>query len=398
MKIPFVDLRAMHEEVRPEIEAAFKDVFDHSSFVGGSYVDTFEKDFASFCGVSQAVACASGTDAVKLALMAAGVCAGDAVITASHTFIATVEAITLIGAHPIFIEIDSDTYHLSTAALERFLQEECRLGPDGHWVDGNSGLPVTAVLPVHLYGLMADMKPILELAEKYNLKVVEDCAQAHGASYVLDGKTMKAGSLGEAGAFSFYPAKNLGAMGEGGAVTTQDEQAAQRMRLWRDHGSSQKYIHISPDGWNGRLDALQCAILNIKLKKLDEWNDRRRQVAKWYGERLGGNEKIVLPSVPTGREHIYHLYVVRVQNRDRVMKELGARGISCGLHYPIPLHLQAAYRDLGYRKGDLPVTEKVTESILSLPIFPHMTEDMLDFVCSEIEKVLEGRMEAVRTA
>jgi dTDP-4-amino-4,6-dideoxygalactose transaminase len=187
-------------------------------------------------------------------------------------------------------------------------------------------------------------------------------------------------------------------MGEGGIVTTKDEQAAQRMRLWRDHGSSQKYVHISPDGWNGRLDALQCAILNIKLKKLDEWNDRRRQVAKWYGERLGGNEKIVLPSVPTGREHIYHLYVVRVRDRDRVMKELGARSISCGLHYPIPLHLQAAYRDLGYRKGDFPVTEKVTESILSLPIFPHMTEDMLDFVCSEIEKLLEGRMEPVRTA
>jgi len=398
MKIPFVDLRLMHEEVRPEIEAAFKDVFDRSSFVGGSYVDTFEKDFAAYCGVRQAVACASGTDAVKLALMAAGVRAGDAVITASHTFIATTEAITLIGAHPMFVEIDSDTYHLSMAALERFLQEECRLGPDGHWVDGKSGLPVTAVLPVHLYGLMADMKPILELAEKYNLKVVEDCAQAHGASYVLDGKTMKAGSIGQAGAFSFYPAKNLGAMGEGGAVTTQDEMAAQRMRLWRDHGSFQKYFHISPDGWNSRLDTLQCAILDIKLKKLDEWNDRRRQVAKWYRERLGGNEKIVLPSVPTGREHIYHLYVVRVQDRDRVMKELGARGISCGLHYPIPLHLQAAYRDLGYRKGDFPVTEKVAESILSLPIFPHMTEDMLDFVCYEIEKVLEGKMEAVCTA
>ncbi len=396
MKVPFVDLRAMHEEVRPEIEAAFKDVLDRSAFVGGSYVDTFEKNFASYCRASQAVACASGTDAVKLALMAAGVKEGEAVITASHTFIATVEAITLIGAHPIFIEIDADTYHLSTSALEAYMLEKCRLGSDGHWVDGDSGLSVTAVLPIHLYGMMADMKSILELAKKYNLVVVEDACQAHGATYTIGGKKMKAGSLGDAGAFSFYPGKNLGAMGEGGAVTTQIASAAARMKLWRDHGSSQKYVHISPDGWNGRLDTLQCAILDVKLKKLDEWNDRRRQAAKWYQERLGGNEKIVLPTVPAGREHIYHLYVVRVSDRERVMKELGAREIGCGLHYPIPLHLQAAYRDLGYRKGDLPVTEMVADSILSLPMFPHMTEEMVDFVCSELAEVLEGSREKVR--
>ena len=385
MKVPFVDLRAMHEEVRPEIEAAFKDVFDRSSFVGGSYVDTFEKDFAAYCGVRQAVACASGTDAVKLALMAAGVRAGEAVITASHTFIATAEAITLIGAHPIFVEIEADTYHLSPAALEAFILEKCRLGADGHWIEGSTGHPVTAVLPVQLYGMIADMKPILELAEKYNLIVVEDDAQAHGASYVKDGKKLKAGSMGRAGAFSFYPGKNLGAMGEGGAVVTENEATSQRMRIWRDHGSSQKYVHISPDGWNGRLDALQCAILDIKLKKLDEWNTRRRQVATWYQERLGADTRIILPVVPAGREHIYHLYVVRLADRDDVMLELGERGIATGLHYPIPLHLQAAYRDLGYRKGDFPVTETVANSILSLPMFPHMTEDMVDFVCSELD-------------
>ena len=387
MKVPFVDLRAMHEEVRPEIEAAFKDVFDRSAFVGGSVVDTFEKNFASYCGAKQSIACASGTDAVKLALMAAGVRAGDAVITASHTFIATVEAVTLIGAHPIFIEIEADTYHLSASALEAFMLEKCRLGSDGHWVDGGSGLPVTAVLPVHLYGMMADMKPILDLAKKYNLVVVEDACQAHGATYTVDGKKMKAGRLGDAGAFSFYPGKNLGAMGEGGAVTTQNESAAARMKLWRDHGSSQKYVHISPDGWNGRLDALQCAILDVKLKKLDEWNDRRRQVAKWYQERLAGNEKIVIPTVPAGREHNYHLYVVRLPDRDKAMKELGAREIGCGLHYPIPLHIQAAYRDLGYCKGDFPVTEAVADSILSLPMFPHITEDMVDYVCKELRSI-----------
>lgn len=387
MKVPFVDLRAMHEEVRPEIEAAFKDVFDRSAFVGGSLVDTFEKNFASYCGVSQSIACASGTDAVKLALMAVGVKTGDAVLTASHTFIATAEAITLIGAHPIFIEIEADTYHLSSGALEAYMLEKCRLGSDGHWVDGDSGLPVTAVLPVHLYGMMTDMKPILDLAKKYNLVVVEDACQAHGATYVVDGKKMKAGSLGDAGAFSFYPGKNLGAMGEGGAVTTQNDSAATRMKLWRDHGSSQKYVHISPDGWNGRLDALQCAILDVKLKKLDEWNDRRRQAAKWYQERLAGNEKIVIPTVPAGREHIYHLYVVRLPDRDKAMKELGARDIGCGLHYPIPLHLQAAYRDLGYRKGNFPITEAAANSILSLPMFPHITEDMVDYVCKELRSI-----------
>jgi dTDP-4-amino-4,6-dideoxygalactose transaminase len=388
MKVPFVDLRAMHEEVRPEVEAAFKDVFDQSSFVGGAYVDTFEKDFAAYIGVRQAVACASGTDAVKLALMATGVQAGDEVVTVSHTFIATVEAVTLVGAKPAFIEIDPATYHLSPQALEAFFQEECRLGPDGHWVDGNTGLRVTAVLPVHLYGMVVDIQPILALAKKYNLVVVEDSAQAHGATYTLDGKVLKAGSFGQAAAFSFYPGKNLGAMGEGGAVTTNDEQAAQTMKMWRDHGSNQKYVHLSPDGWNGRLDTLQCAILDIKLKKLDEWNARRRQVAAWYTERLAGDERIVLPQVPDGRQHIYHLYVVRVPDRDRVLKELGARGVGCGLHYPIPLHLQVAYRDLGYNKGDFPVTEEIAASILTLPMFPHMTEEMVDFTCQNLKELL----------
>ena len=395
MKIPFVDLRAMHEEVRPEIEAAFKDVFDRSSFIGGSYVDAFEKDFAAYLGVKQGVACASGTDAVKLALMAAGVRAGDAVLVPSHTFIATAEAVTLVGARPVFIEIEADTYHLSPRAVETYLLEHCRMGADGHWVDGRNGHCITAVLPVQLYGMVADMKPILELAKKHNLVVVEDDAQAHGATYMLDGKKMRAGSMGKTGAFSFYPAKNLGAMGEGGAVVTQDEAAAQCMRVWRDHGSSTKYVHVSPDGWNGRLDALQCAILDIKLRKLDEWNGRRRQVAAWYQERLAKAERVVLPAVPEGREHIFHLYVVRVPERERVMQKLAAQGVACGLHYPIPLHLQAAYRDFGYRKGDLPVTEMVTESILSLPMFPHMTEQMVDFVCSSLQEALHAGQEAV---
>jgi dTDP-4-amino-4,6-dideoxygalactose transaminase len=388
MKVPFVDLRAMHEEVRPEVEAVFQDIFNKSSFIGGPYLNAFESNFAAFCGVKQTVACASGTDAVKLALMAAGVRAGDAVLVPSHTFIATVEAITLIGAFPIFIEIDEDTFHISSQALEKYFQEECRLGPDGFWVGGKSGLRITAVLPVHLYGMIVDMQALLEIAEKYKLVVVEDACQAHGATYELNGTPKKAGSFGAAGAFSFYPGKNLGAMGEGGAVTTNDENAASLMKMWRDHGSAQKYIHLSPDGWNGRLDSLQCGILDIKLRKLDEWNGKRQQVAAWYKERLAGDERISLPSVPDGRNHVYHLYVVRVADRDRLMKELAAHEIGCGLHYPIPLHLQAAYRDLGYAIGDLPVTEKVAASILSLPMFPHMTEEMVDFTCEVLKKVL----------
>ena len=386
MKVPFVDLRAMHEEVRLEIEAAFRDVVDRSSFIGGSYVEAFEKDFAAYCGVHHMVACASGTDAVKLALMASGVKAGELVLTVSHTFIATVEAITMIGARPVFLEIDPATYHLSPAALEAFLQEKCHPRADGLWVERQSGQPVTAVLPVHLYGLMADMKPILELAKKYHLKVIEDACQAHGAAYTLEGQTRRAGSLGDAGAFSFYPGKNLGAMGEGGAVTTNSAEAAGQMRMWRDHGSARKYFHNSPDGWNSRLDSLQCAILDIKLKKLEEWNARRRQVAEWYRQRLENVPGIILPQVPQGRRHIYHLYVVRVPERDQVLAALSERGIGSGLHYPVPLHLQAAYKNLGYKTGDLPFTEEIAGSILSLPMFPHMTEDMVEHVCSELKQ------------
>lgn len=387
MKVPFVDLRAMHEEVRPEIEAAFQDVFNKSSFIGGPYLNAFEQNFAAYCGVKQAVTCASGTDAVKLALLAAGVHAGDAVMTVAHTFIASVEAITLVGALPIFIDIAADTYHMSAAAVEQYFQETCRLGADGYWVDGRSGLRITALLPVHLYGMVADMQALLEVAARYQLAVVEDACQAHGARYSLDGVKKRAGSFGSAGAFSFYPGKNLGAMGEGGAVTTNDEGSAARLRMLRDHGSYQKYIHVSPEGWNGRLDTLQCAILDIKLKKLEVWNSKRQQVAAWYNERLAGDERISTPVVPQGRDHVYHLYIVRVPERDRVLKELAAREIGCGLHYPIPLHLQTAYRDLGYLEGDLPVTEAMAAAILTLPMFPHMSEEMVDYTCSQLKEL-----------
>ncbi len=388
MKVPFVDLRAMHDEVRAEFNTVFNDILDKSSFVGGPYVTNFEDNFASYCGTKHAVVCNSGTDAVKLALSAAGVRSGDGVIVPANTFIASVEGITMLGAFPVFVDIDAMTYHLSVKHLSDYLENECRLGLDGHLVDGRTGASLTAILPVHLFGMVADMAPLIELAKNYNLTIVEDAAQAHGASYNMSGNVLRAGSFGLTAAFSFYPGKNLGALGEGGAVTTNDLHADNLIRMLRDHGSSQKYVHTSPDGWNSRLSTIQCAFLDIKLKKLDEWNNRRRQAAEWYRKCLQGDERILLPIVPEGREHVYHLYVIRILDRERVRQTLGERGIECGLHYPIPLHLQKAYRDLGYQTGDFPDTEESANTILSLPIFPHITEEMVAYVCENLKSVL----------
>lgn len=353
-------------------------------------VEAFEQNFAAFCGARYAVACANGTDALKLALMACGVRQGDEVITVPHTFIATVEAISMAGAFPAFVDIDAHSYALSPLKLAEFLETRCRRGPDEHMINARTGRPVIAVLPVHLYGLPADMEAIREIAAHYNLRVVEDACQAHGATYRLDGQERRAGTLGDAAAFSFYPGKNLGAMGEGGAVTVDDRDMYDAMRIWRDHGQSEKYMHISPDGWNGRLDTLQCAILDIKLKQLDAWNERRRVAAQWYRERLVGDERIGLPVEPDDRTHVYHLFVVRLPDRDRAKAALSERGIGVGLHYPLPLHLQAAYRDLGLRAGDFPESEAAAASILSLPMFPHITEDQVDYVCAQLLSHLEG--------
>jgi dTDP-4-amino-4,6-dideoxygalactose transaminase len=389
MKVPFLDLRAQHDELRSDIDSAIRAVIDESSFIGGDYVDTFERSFASFCTARHALACANGTDAIKLALMACGVRHGDEVITVPHTFIASTEAITQAGANPVFVDIDGPTYTLSPHHLAEFLERQCRLVlGKGAPVNRTTGRPVVAVLPVHLYGLPADMQPIRDIARYFNLKVIEDACQAHGASYTLAGREKRVGTLGDAAAFSFYPGKNLGAIGEGGAVTTHDPQMDQAMRLLRDHGQIRKYVHVSSDGWNGRLDALQCAILNIKLRKLDEWNARRRQAARWYYERLSGAEAIGLPIEPAGRTHVYHLFVVRVPNRDMIFQELNARGIGVGLHYPIPLHLQVAYRNLGYNQGMFPESERAASSIVSLPMFPHITEDQVDYVCEQLLDIL----------
>ncbi len=389
MDVPFVDLRAQHDEVRPEIDAVVKEVIDNSTFIGGERVASFERNYAAFCGTRHALACASGTDALRLALMAAGVGPGEEVITPPNTFIATVEAMTMVGAHPVFVDIDGPTYNLSPDRLADFLDDNCRLGRSGHLINGQTGRRIVAVMPVHLYGLPADMAPILDMARERNLRVIEDACQAHGATYELDGAEERAGSLGEVAAFSFYASKNLGAMGEAGAATTNDDRIDRNMRVWHDHGQSQRYIHVSPDGWNGRLDTLQCAILDVKLKKLDEWNERRRQAAQWYRERLAGEERVVLPIEPAGSKHVYHLFVVRLPDRERARERLLENGVGVGLHYPIPLHLQVAYRDLGWNSGDLPESESAAESILSLPMFPHITEEQVDFTCSVLKSVLD---------
>ena len=388
MNVPFVDLRAQHDEVRAEIEAVFKEVVDRSQFIGGPRVEQFEKNFAAFCGARHAVACASGTDALKLALMAAGVRPGDEVITVPNTFIATVEAVTLVGAHCSFVDIDRTSYNCSPERLAEFLEKQCVLGPDGHLVNARTGRRVVALLVVHLYGQPTDLKPLLELGRRYNFQVVEDACQAHGATYVLDGVEKRVGTLGQAAAFSFYPGKNLGAMGEGGAVTTNQESSQRLMRIWRDHGQSERYIHASPYGWNGRLDALQASILDIKLTKLDEWNSRRRRAAAWYQDRLAGDKRLVLPQESGGCKHVYHLFVVRLSDREKARQELAGKGIGVGLHYPIPLHLQQAYRDLGYQRGDFPEAEAAASSILSLPMFPHLTEDQVDYVCRSLKDIM----------
>ncbi|MEM4409099.1 MAG: aminotransferase class I/II-fold pyridoxal phosphate-dependent enzyme [Candidatus Caldarchaeum sp.] len=388
--IPLVDLRPQYEELRLEIDTAIREVIESSVFSGGELVEAFEKEWANFCGTRYAVACASGTDALRLALMVAGVHPGSEVITVPHTFIATVEAITMVGAHPVFVDIDEDTYTLSPERLLEFLETECRLDDFGRTVNTKTSRPVIAILPVHLYGLPANISPILELADRYGLIVIEDACQAHGATYRLRNAEKRAGALGHIAAFSFYPSKNLGAMGEGGIVTTDDPERASQARLLRNHGQRERYVHISPLGWNSRLDTLQCAILSVKLKKLEEWNARRRQIAQWYRERLA-DLNIPLPVEPPYANHVYHLYVVRVRERDRISAALAEQGIATGLHYPIPLHLQKAYSHLGYQKGAFPVSEAVAQEVLSLPMYPHLTEEQVDIVCRHLRRALGYR-------
>jgi len=386
--VPFLDLIAPHKELEVPLNQVFEQVMNTAGFIAGPMVEEFEKAFANFCATQYAIGVNSGTDALRFALMAGGVKSGDAVVTVPNTFIATTEAISQAGALPEFVDIDERTYNMDPLRLQEYLEHGCTLDAAGRLISRRSRRPVTAVLPVHLYGQTADMDPIVALAESYGLAVIEDACQAHGAEYFSRRRNawMKAGSIGKAAAFSFYPGKNLGACGDAGAVTTDDGEIASRIKRLRDHGQAQKYYH-DIEGYNGRLDAMQAGFLHVKLKHLANWNHSRREHAAAYARLFAQSSTTVkLPYEPEWSKAVYHLYVVRAERRASLMEYLKSVGIGTGIHYPVPLHLQEAYAYLNYRRGDFPVTEEVAAEIVSLPMFPQLMAEQQSSVVAAIAR------------
>lgn len=379
-RIPLVDLARIHRALDQEILNTITRVIEKGDFIQGSEVTRFEDAFAAFCKADFAIGVASGTDALHLALKAVGIGPGDTVITAANTFIATALAINFTGANLLLIDVDEDTSNITPQGLESAIRSA-----------GSRGAGVKALVPVHLYGRPCPMDNIMAVADMYDLHVVEDACQAHGAEYSMNdvGQNGKAGTFGDAGCFSFYPGKNLGGLGDGGMVVTNDSEIAGKVRLLGNYGSKKKYFHLLKGG-NSRLDTLQAAVLLVKLAYLDQWNYERQQVADCYREMIEDlpelTRKIILPAPPEKGSHVYHLFVVRVAERDRLLAHLNSSGIGAGVHYPVPIHLQQAFQDLGYRKGDFPVTERLAEEILSLPIFPGMTRDEIATVVREIQR------------
>lgn len=361
LQVPFVDLAAQYRSIAPEIQEAINRVLRDADFILGREVSAFEQEFASFCEAQHAVGVDSGTSALELALRAYGIGPGDEVITAANTFIATALAISNAGATPVLVDVDPETDTISAASIEPAITARTK-----------------ALIPVHLYGQPADMEPILELAKRHQLTVIEDACQAHGARY----KGRRAGSLGHAAAFSFYPGKNLGAYGDGGIVVTNDKQVAEHLRMLRNYGQKEKYHHEFR-GYNRRLDTLQAAVLRVKLKYLGKWNAARRRNASLYARLLAASSA-VLPSEAAGVESVWHLYVIRTEHRDRLREHLTDAGISAGIHYPVPIHLQPAYRDLGYSAGAFPVTEAHAGRILSLPMYAELTSEQIGCVSQAI--------------
>jgi dTDP-4-amino-4,6-dideoxygalactose transaminase len=381
--IPFLDLISQHRELEEELVAAARSAINSAWFIGGPEVEGFEREFAAYCGTEYCIAVANGTDAVRFALMAAGVGQGDAVVTVPNTFIATVEGTSQSGAVTEFVDVDERTYNMDPAKLADYLQS-CATDPkSGRPLGRRTGKPIKAIVPVHLYGQVADMDAICKIADQYGLLVIEDACQAHGAGY----RSRRAGSLGKAAAFSFYPGKNLGACGEAGAVTTNDGDVARFVRMVRDHGQAQKYYH-DIEGYNGRLDAMQAAFLRIKLRHLDKWTEQRRAAARKYNELLkplADQGLVVVPYEPAWSQAVYHLYVIRTKDREALAAHLKARGIQTGLHYPVPLHQQKCYLPWRYGVGDFPVTERAASEILSLPMFPGLTPGQQERVAAEID-------------
>lgn len=364
MKVPFLDIKAQHATLKEAIAAGLQEVLDNTSFAGGPQVAKFEENFARFCQCDHAVGVGSGTEALWMALLALNIGRGDEVITTPGTFIATAEAISFCGATPVFVDIDEKTYNINPALIEPAITSKTK-----------------AIVPVHLFGQLADMDPILEVAKKHNLVVVEDACQAHGAEY--NGR--RAGSLANAGCFSFYPGKNLGAYGEAGAVVTNDQKLAEKLRMFRDHGQKEKYYH-SIVGWNGRMDGFQGAVLDVKLPHLPDWTDARRNNAALYNDLLDNVSEVTTPFEADYAKHVYHVYAIRTQNRDVLMKDLSEQGITCGIHYPVPLHLQEAYQFLDYGQGDFPVAETCAREFISLPMYPELPEESIHYVTEKIKE------------
>ena len=361
--VPFLDLKAQYQQMKLQIDAAVARVIDSSQFILGPEVAAFEERFASYCGVKHCTALNSGTSALHLALLAAGIGPGDEVITVSMTFVATTAAVIYCGAKPVFVDVDPDTWTMDPNLIEAAITPRTK-----------------AILPVHLHGLMADMDPIMEIARRHGLVVIEDAAQSHGAEY----KGRRAGSIGDVGCFSFYPGKNLGAYGEGGAAVTNNPELARRMALLRDWGQESKYNHVVP-GYNYRMDGIQGAVLKVKMKHIEAWTEARRAVACNY-DRLLASSRYRRPAPPSHSRHVYHVYAIEVAQRDDVQKALHAAGIGTGIHYPVPVHLQKAYADLGYEPGDLPVTEALADRFLSLPIYAELRPEQVAEVVLALEQ------------
>lgn len=377
MRVPFLDLKAQHEPLRAELDAAIRDVIDSGAFAGGPFVAKFEEDFAVFCRSPYAIGVGNGTDAIWLSLLALGIGPGDEVITVPTTFMATAEAISFAGAKPVFVDIDEETYTMDPRLVERAITPKTK-----------------AIIPVHLYGQPADMDPIMEIANRHGLFVIEDACQAHGAEY----KGRMAGTIGIAGCFSFYPGKNLGAFGEAGAVITHSEELRNKIHMLRDHGQARKYHHACV-GWNARMDGIQGAVLRVKLKHLANWNAVRRIRARVYDRHLCGLDNLITPKEAVYAHHVYHLYVVHLKGRDRIFQQLADAGIACGIHYPVPIHLQEAYRFLGYGEGSFPVAERCARECLALPMFPHLTAEQLEAVTKGLTGLLHAsRREYERVA
>jgi len=397
-QIPFLDLVTPHREMMEDLCEVFRAAASSAHFIGGPMVEDFEREFAKYCEADHCIGVGSGTDALRFALIGAGIGHGEIVVTVPNTFIATTEAISQAGATPDFVDIDPRTYNMDPAKLREYCETQCSVDPaTGSLTHRKRGMRVAAVVPVHLYGQPADMDAILEICEEFHLTVLEDSCQAHGARYLSrrDKRWKTAGSMGKAAAFSFYPGKNLGACGEAGAVTTNDAEVARTVRMLRDHGQSQKYYH-DIEGYNGRLDAIQAGILSAKLKRLKEWTTARQKCAAVYRELLADScEGITIPYEPSWSEAVYHLYVVCVPHREQVQAALAGCGVGTGIHYPIPLHLQKAYAGLGYQSGDFPVSEKVAAEILSLPMYPNLTRADQERVADAVREAVAGRRDAV---